>query len=493
MRQARRWLARNDLFYLLTAVCKRRDINHNWLFARCREVGLTPNGHLDLWAREHRKSTIITFALSLQDILASHGEDPDPRYAGREATIGLFSHTRPIAKDFLKQIKQECENNTELIELFPDVLWTSPRKEAPKWSEDEGLIVRRNTNPREATVEAWGLVDGMPTGKHFLVRVYDDVVTERSVTPDMILKTTTAWELSDNLGTEGGWARITGTTYAKFDTYRTMQDRGVPVRIYPCTSDGSDDFGKSVLMSPKYLAEKRRKQGIYTFGAQMLLNPTADTVQGFKEEWLRYWPATNANALNVYIVVDPASKKKSTSDYTAMWVLGAGGDDNYYVLDAVHDRLNLRERASALFKLHRVWRPRAVGYEEYGMQADIEHMQYVMEKENYRFTITPLGGSVAKPDRIKRLVPVFEQGRMFLPQTGIVRLNYEQHQIDIIHTFVQDEYLAFPVGQHDDMLDCMSRILDTDLGVIKPSPEEKDLPKWLRDELEEEGGSWETL
>lgn len=91
-----------------------------WLLDRCKEVQAAPNDRLDLWSREHYKSTIITFGLTIQDIL----NDP-------ETTIGIFSHTRPIAKGFLRQIKREFEANELLKSLFPDVLWTSPSKEAP--------------------------------------------------------------------------------------------------------------------------------------------------------------------------------------------------------------------------------------------------------------------------------------------------------------------------------------------------------------------------
>lgn len=465
--EAMRKLCREDLFFLLTIACKRKDINRQWLFERCREVQENPDEHLDLWAREHYKSTIITFGKSMQDILV----DPD------NTTIGIFSHTRPIAKGFLNQIKLELEGNQYLKDLFPEILYQNPKKESPIWSLDNGIVVKRNTNPKEKTVEAWGIVDGQPTSKHFSVLVYDDVVTRESVTnPDMIKKVTGAWELSLNLGSAGGKTRYIGTRYHANDTYKVMMDRGsVTPRIKPATHNGKLD-GEPVFLDGEVLRKKRRDMGPYTFGSQMLQDPVGDNQMGFRGEWLAFYNTLNhTKDWNFYITVDPASSKKKGSDYTVMEVNGLAPDGNYYLVDALRDRLNLTERAENLFRLHRKWKPKAVGYEKYGKDSDIEHIEYQMEQESYRFKIIELGGSMAKEDRILRLVPIFGQGRYFMPKT-LYFIDYEGKQQDYIQLLIENEYNSFPVAVHDDMLDCKARILDPALNAKFPEIKD-DKPK----------------
>lgn len=454
-------LGRRDLYFLLVHLLGRKDLEHDWIFARCKELAESPDGHLDLWAREHCKSSLITFGLTIQDIL----RDP-------ETTICIFSHTRPMAKGFLKQIKREFETNKLLLTCYPDVLYSEPHKQAPQWSEDGGLVVRRKSNPKEATLEAWGLVDGQPTGKHFSLLVYDDVVTRESVTsPEQIAKVTEAWALSLNLGARRGVRRYIGTRYHINDTYREILARGAASpRIYPATADGTVE-GDPVLLSPELLAEKRREMGPYVFGCQMLQNPAADKTQGFKEAWLRYWTPKSLDHLNRYILVDPAGAKKKNSDYTVMLVVGLGPDGFYYLVDGLRDRLNLTERAAALFRLHRKYQPVSVGYEKYGLQADIEHIQYQQEQLNYRFSIVTLGGNIPKNDRIRALIPPFEQGRVYLPARCPFR-DSEGVTRDLVREFVNDEYMAFPVAAHDDMLDCLARILDPALGADFPASRE---------------------
>lgn len=467
---AKKQLGETDLFFLLVFVLKRADIMHPWLFERCREVQRAPNGHIDLWAREHYKSTIITFGLTIFDII----NDP-------EITIGIFSHTKPVAKKFLGQIKSEMELNTDLPLLWPDVFWDNPKSQAPKWSEDGGLILKRDGNPKEATLEAHGLVDGQPTGRHFKLMIYDDVVTMESVsTPEQINKTTNAWRMSDNLGAAGGAIRIIGTRYHLFDTYRTMLDDKVAIpRVHAATKNGLE-HGEPVLMSRETLALKRQKQGPYVFSSQMLLDPTADKAMGFRLQWLVYADTDYHAAMRSlwrFIIVDPAGgKQRKDNDYTTFFVIGHGEDLKYRVLEIRRDRMSPTGKCAVMMELHRKWKPHLVAYEEYGMQNDIAFIQYVQKDELYEFDIIPLGGSMRKELRILQLVPHFENGfveggepksRIILP-TSCRQIDYQGINRDLVKDFVEQEYTAFPVLAHDDMLDCLARLCDLEaMGLIE--------------------------
>jgi phage terminase large subunit-like protein len=484
-----RHLLRTDLWFLIRVGFSRPDFDHEWLYQRCVEVQEHPDGYLDLWARDHRKSTIITYALTIQDILSSHGDDPDPKWGGMEPCFGIFSHTRPIAKAFLRQIKTELERNTLLHECFPDVLYVRPDRDSPRWSEDSGLVVKRRSNPKEATIEAWGLVDGQPTGKHFNVLVYDDVVTRESVTnPEQIQKTTEAWEQSLNLGDAEPRRRMIGTRWSFADSYRTIMERGAAIpRLYPATDDGTLT-GKPVLLTEDQLRTKIRDMGPYTASAQLLMNPTVDSKQRFLREWFDHrfeLGRVGWNAMNRALICDPASGKKD-SDYTAMAVLGIGPDGNWYWLDGVRDRLTLQQRADEYMRLHRRWRPTFCGYEEYGLQADIAYLKERQDRETYRFELVPLKGKLSKFDRVNRLIPLCADGKLWLPE-ALFRTTTEGKLEDLIITTIEQEFLAWPVPAHDDMIDALSRVFD--LGVPTPMP----VAEPHRDDrynLRKRSGSW---
>src|ERR1019366_5087053 len=105
-----------------------------------------------------------------------------------------------------------------------------------------------------------GLVDGQPIGKHYALRVYDDIVTDKSVpTPEQVQKTTDAYSLSQSLGKVGGSEWMIGTRYNYADTYDWIIKRGaMKVRRYPATKTGMRD-GEPVLFSQDEWDSRCRK------------------------------------------------------------------------------------------------------------------------------------------------------------------------------------------------------------------------------------------
>lgn len=472
-----------DRYYLLVKVCRRTDMLHQWVYTRCREVERAPDGYLDLWAREHFKSSIITFGGALQRIL----QDP-------EITIGIFSHTSPIASAFLKQIKNELESNQILKSAFPDILYDDPSKQAPQWSVDGGITVKRKGNPKESTIEASGLVDGQPVSKHYKLRIYDDVVTDKSVsTPEQIQKSIDAYSLSQSLGMVGGQEWMIGTRYSYADAYEWVLKRGaLKERIYPATIDGTID-GTPVLFSQTDWADRKRKQTDSDIACQYLQNPLSGQQRMFDITDLGVYEV-RPEVLAVYVLCDPARSKKKDSDNTAIIVIGIDVGLNKYLLDGFNHKMDLQERWENFAQMYMRWKSAPgvqiikMGYEAYGAQADLDYFREQMKmKDRPRFDIIELAwpheGGGSKIDRVQRLVPDAKSHKIYLPyQTDSRRLTTVQrrfteqgYQYRIAQSIrrrdengnaydlaehLRMQFHYFPFGGKKDAIDAMARIYD---------------------------------
>lgn len=239
-------------------------------------------------------------------------------------------------------------------------------------------------------------------------------------------------------------------------------DKWEVVRL-PMEAEEDDSLGREVgeRLWPEWYKQEdidQAKRDARNWLALYQQRPRPDSGGEFKKEWLRHYKL-KPERINTYIIVDPAGEKKSGRDYTAIWVLGSGNDGNLYALDMVRDRLSLTERTTLLFDLHRKYKPLKVGYEKYGKDSDVEHLRDVMEREQYRFEIEELGGSLKKEDRIRRIIPLFENFKIWLPES-LHKADSQGVTRDLVRDFIEEEYLPFPVAKHDDLMDALSRVVD---------------------------------
>ena len=456
---------------------QREFMGCDWFFERCREIQEAPDGHLDLWSREHGKSLCITIGKTIQDILANP-----------EITIGIFSHTRPMAKSFLRVIQQEFETNELLKSWFPKVLWADPKKESPLWSLDGGIVVKRNGNPPEATVEAHGLVDGQPTGRHFELRVYDDVVTRDSVsTPEQIKKTNEALELSFNLGKIGGKMRMIGTRYAKGDTYEEFIKRGtVEPRIHSATDDGTLD-GNPVFFPREIWEQKLRDMSPASIASQMMQNPRASDNMIFDTQDFQLWDADKELPVfdAIYQSLDGAFSIKQTADFSCLMTFGVfklADKSEYHVmiLDCLLERMAYPDLRDECIRQYQ----NKFGANNKNIDAIIiedKASGSALIPDLRRANINVIGynpGGLDKIGRAHLASPFIRAGKLWIPESR-KRKGYPMSWLNVWH----EQMSYFPNVDHDDGVDCFCQailVLNRNGFLIGAKAPERQVSYWKK-------------
>ena len=474
-------------FVLSTSKWKNPDrgdplFSHQWFYDRCIEFQFDSAGSLTILPRSYGKSTMLTFGWVIWRIISNPG-----------ATIGIFSITLPIATKFTAMLKLEMETNELLCALFPEVFWgENPKSQgAAIWKSTE-MTVKRPTVFKDATIQAYGLLDTSFTGARITDGIYDDCVNEKVVTnADMVQKTVDKWRLSLNIGFPGTQRRMVGTWYAAGDPYHEMVKSGVNLHMLSCydinyrksvITEGTGiprtlvvDREKPNLWSVDHLEREEQLMGPVTFAIQYLCNPSAYELTDFRRDWVQYYnvdPEKFGQSMPTIMVIDQANERNSkTNSRTAIWIVALGPDKNFYLVDGLLDRVNITERGDAIFAFHRKWNPVQVRLEKYANLIDDQYLKEKMQREKYHFNLELCSDPVKKEDRIRRLVPIFQNGRMFFPRKLVKFCPGDNEMRDLVDHLVEWEIAAFPNAVHVDGLDSLSRIAQPDM--LLPWPKEK--------------------
>jgi predicted phage terminase large subunit-like protein len=183
------------------------------------------------------------------------------------------------------------------------------------------------------------------------------------------------------------------------------------------------------------------------WNAQYQQNPTAEEGSIIKREWWKQWPKQELPPLaHVIQSYDTAFMKKQSADYSAITTWGVfypneEGEAHLILLDAIKDRYEFPELRRVAKEQYDYWSPETVIIEAKasGLPLTYELRQMGIPVINF----TPSKGN-DKHTRVNAVAPLFEAGMVWYPDRKFAE--------EVI-----EECAAFPLGEHDDLVDSMTQ------------------------------------
>jgi predicted phage terminase large subunit-like protein len=179
------------------------------------------------------------------------------------------------------------------------------------------------------------------------------------------------------------------------------------------------------------------------WNAQYQQNPTAEEGSIIKREWWKQWPKEQLPPLaHVIQSYDTAFLKKETADYSAITTWGVfypneEGEAHIILLDVVKDRYEFPELRRVAKEQYDYWSPETVIIEA---KASGLPLTYELRKMGIPvINFTPSRGN-DKHTRVNAVAPIFEAGMVWYPDRKFA-------------DEVIEECAAFPLGEHDDLVD----------------------------------------
>jgi predicted phage terminase large subunit-like protein len=190
------------------------------------------------------------------------------------------------------------------------------------------------------------------------------------------------------------------------------------------------------------------------WNAQWQQNPVSEETALIKREWWRTWERESIPRLKYVLQsYDTAFSKKETADYTAITTWGVfdpeeDGTDHIVLLDAKKGRYNFPELKEEAAEQYEYWEPDMVLIEAKasGMPLADELMRINIPVVTFAPGRRKGGGGLDKVTRMHMVAPIFEAGRVWVPEKKFAE--------EVI-----EECAAFPNGEHDDFCDSMTMAL----------------------------------
>ena len=152
--------------------------------------------------------------------------------------------------------------------------------------------------------------------------------------------------------------------------------------------------------------------------------------------------------VELYTGVDPASSLSARADYFVIATVAIDNENNKYIIDITRTRISPAEQPQLIIDTYKKYKPRRVKVETVGYQEALRTaVREIMRDEN--LYIPGLESGVkprnSKSERLLSLVPLLAKGQFYFRAED---------------THAQGEFLSYPKGKHDDIMDAIWTALD---------------------------------
>lgn len=461
----------------------------------------TPRCHIEWWElccgpdplvaiaapRGHAKSTAITHAFVLASVLFKD-----------RAFVLLVSDTYEQACMFLKDIKQELQENEDLIALF-DV-----DPEFEKDSEND-IIVRFKGSKRKFRIIAKGSeqkVRGTKwDGRRPDLIVCDDLENDEIVLNDERRRKFKQWFLNALLParSDSGIIRIVGTILhmdsllenimpplfdkqtvdeplKSYSTRRAALATWKSIRYRAHDSDFSHILWEQKWTKERLLAERKKyiDMGNPEGYAQEYLNYPLDESRSYfrKSDFREMREEDYVKPKTLYVALDPAISEEERHDFSAFIVGGVDPDGVLHILEVVRDRLDSHGIVEWVFALQRKYEPDLFVIEKGAIEKSLGPYIY---SEMLKPGRQPVNIVTKMPTKDKESRARSIQARM---RAGGCRFDkkgdwYPEFEL---------ECLQFPRAKYDDQVDAFAWLGLTLAQMVEaPTLEEQEKANWEED------------
>lgn len=454
-------LCKNNLFYLAKEVLGYKDLSEDYHKPIADALSYYKNDwQFHLHPRGHFKSTLITVAESIQQIL----NDPD-------ITILITNAVLSNAASFLKELKSHFIYNEKFRALFPEF--------ATKSTSDEGnneaftVLPRKNKWIREATVEISG-IDKSVVSRHYNIIKFDDVVNNiNSSTVEQRQKVIDAFKEYLSLLNPGGIIRVIGTRWHYYDLYgyileeikqaRKKNDIVLYKMFRTSCYKGEDSQGKKISSFPEkfsleYLEQLKKMQGTHIFSCQYLNDPQPEEERPFSRKDIKLIKdifSEKDTSIFKFCSTDPSVSELEGSDPSVILTIAVNSSKQIFIERIDRQWVNPDQFINLCLNTSKEIRPLRFGFETTAFQ---KVFKFFLEKEakqrGVRIPIEEINRStrISKVERIKRIQPYLKAGQIYLV--------CDPDNLSETDLAFFDELDEFPYSKHDDILDALADVLE---------------------------------